>query len=139
MHAGITAPSTYQELDQVLTLTPASTPPVSLFGVYKQALTALLTIDFTACQGSNGNVNANGKKLVAICIANPTASGQDVNIATGGTNGYTLPQPIKVKPGGFAIVYFAGALAGVDGTHKTIDITQASYGSDTPEIGFLFG
>ena len=83
-----------------------TSPAPALFSVYKQALAATLTVDFTSAQGSNGNVNATGKRLLGILVTSPAASTADVNIATGASNGYALPQPIKVKPGGFAVGRF---------------------------------
>lgn len=136
--SGVALTSLFQELDQFKQLSPTSTPPVSQFGIYKTTISGGgYTIDVTSLQGSNGTLNANGKKLVAVCVANPAASAGDVNIATGASNGYALAQPIKVKPGGFAIVYQAAQLAAVDGTHKTLDVSGTN--GDTPEIGLIFG
>jgi len=129
--AGITAPSVFQEMNQ--SINPAATH----FSVYKQALGSTLSPDFTAAQGTNGNINATNKRLLGICIVSAATNTADVNIATGATNGYPLPQPIKVKPGGFVIEWFGSSLPVVDATHKTVDIT--GNGSTTPEIGFIFG
>lgn len=137
--SGVGVSSFFGELDQLQRLTSTSTPPVSLFGVYKTTLSGGYSIDFSSLQGSSGTLNATtgSKKLVAIIIANPSASSGDVNVATGASNGYTIPQPLKVKPGGFVIEYFAGALTGSDATHKTLDVSGTN--GDTPEIALVFG
>jgi hypothetical protein len=105
--------------------------------VYKQALGSPLSPDFTAAQGTNGNIDATGKRLMGICVVSNQSNTAAVNIATGATNGYLLPQPITVKPGGFVIQWFATTLPPVDATHKTVDITGDN--TSVPEIGFIFG
>ncbi|HEY4309844.1 MAG TPA: hypothetical protein VGN12_10370 [Pirellulales bacterium] len=136
--AGVTLLSTFNDLDQLLQLTPTTAPPVSMFGVYKTTISSGgYTIDATSLQGTNGSLNATGKKLVAISVKNPTASVGDVNIATGAVNGYAIPQPVKVKPGGFALVYHAAALAAIGSSTKTLDVSGTS--GDTPEIGLVLG
>lgn len=136
--AGVALSSLFKELDQFQQLTPSSTPPVSLFGIYKTTISGgTYTVDVTSLQGSNGTLNATAKKLVAIAIANPVGSAGDVNVATGASNGYTIPQPLKVKPGGFLVEYFAANLTAVDSTHKTLDVTGTT--GDTPEIALIFG
>jgi len=136
--SGVALTSLFQELDQLKQLSPTSTPAASVFGIYKTLISGGgYTIDVTSLQGSNGTLNANGKKLVAVCVANPATSTGDVNLATGASNGYALAQPVKVKPGGFAIVYQAAQLAAVDGTHKTLDVSGTN--GDTPEVALVFG
>jgi hypothetical protein len=135
--AGVALLSTFKELDTSLFLNSSSTPAPSLFSVYKTLISGGgYTIDTTAAQGTNGTVNANGKKLIGLVINNPSASAGDAQVATGATNGYSLPQPIKVKPGGFAVEWFASALGAIGSGAKTLDITATN--GDTPEIGLLF-
>ncbi|HEY1600767.1 MAG TPA: hypothetical protein VGG64_14255 [Pirellulales bacterium] len=136
--AGITLLSTFKGLDQQLFLGPTSAIVPALFSIYNTLISGGgYTIDTTAAQGTNGTINANGKKLLGVVISNPAASAGDVQIATGGSNGYVLPQPVKVKPGGFAFEWFASGLTAIDGTHKTLDITATD--GDTPMVGLLFG
>lgn len=136
--SGVPLSSLFQGLDQLAQLTPTSTPPVSMFGIYATTISGgTYTIDVTSLQGSNGTLNANGKRLVALAVANPSTSAGYVQIATGASNGYALPQPVKVNIGGFAYQYMAGTLSVVDGTHKTLDITGTT--GDTPILGLIFG
>lgn len=136
--SGVNSPSAFEDLDQFLQLDGTTTPAVALFSVYKPTISGGgFTIDLTAAQGSNGNINATGKKLLAVQVANPAGSAGDVTISTGASNGYALAQPVKVKPGGFAMIYQAAALGAVDGTHKTLDVTATN--GDVPYIGLLFG
>ncbi len=134
---GIPVLSTFRDFDQSLNLNSGTSPAPALFAVYKQSLGSTLSPDFTSAQGSNGNVNATGKRLLGMLVTNPATATADVNIATGATNGYALPQPVKVKPGGFVVQWFGGALGVIDATHKTLDITGD--GTTTPEIGLIFG
>jgi hypothetical protein len=136
--SGVQLTSFFNEVDQLVRLSPTSTPAATLFGVYKTAISGSgYTIDATSLQGSNGLLNATGKKLVAIALAHPAASAGDVSVSTGATNGYALPATLTCKPGGFAILYHAAHLANVDSTHKTFDITGTS--GDTPEIALVWG
>jgi len=136
--SGVNSPSHFEDLDQLFDLSSLTTPNPTLFAVYKTLISGGgYNIDLTAAQGTNGNIDATGKKLLAVCIFNPAASAGFVQIATGGSNGYTLPQPIKVYPGGFTNQYQAANLIAVDGTHKQLTITATN--GDTPYIGLLFG
>jgi len=135
--AGVGLTSEFVEMDQLENLTPASTPAAALFAIYKTTIASSgYTIDTTAAQGTNGNINANGKKLNHLVVKNPSASAGDVTIKTSvGANPYTIPTQV-VKPGGYAVVSIPG-LTAIDGTHKTIDVTGTD--GDVPEIGMVFG
>lgn len=135
--AGIPVFSTFDSLNQSLNLSSTTNPYPQKFSIYQQALITTLTPNFTSAQGTNGNINATGLRLLGIVVVNPAASTADVTIATGAANGYSLPQTITVKPGGFVIEWFGTALSLVDSTHKTVDITGDA--TTTPEIGFIFG
>lgn len=136
--AGVQLTSFFNELDQLVQLTPTATPAATLFGVYKTTISGSgYTIDATSLQGSNGLLNANGKRLVAIALAHPASSVGDVSVATGASSGYALPGTLTCKPGGWAILYYHSQLATVDGTHKTLDVSGTS--GDTPEIALVWG
>jgi len=97
--SGVNSPSHFEDLDQLLDLSSPTTPNPTLFSVYKTAISSGgYTIDLTAAQGSNGNVDATGKKLLGVMIFNPAASAGFVQLATGGSNGYTIPHRSRSTP-----------------------------------------
>lgn len=138
----VTIQSTFNELNQTLNLNSGTTPAPTVLGLYKTSLSGIVHVDFTAVTDSaNGTIDCSsggGKKLIALAVNNPSASAHAVSIATGGTNGYALPSTYTTQVGGWTTLYFASTLTVVDSTHKTVDISQTSYGTDVPEFAFLF-
>ena len=86
--AGVTIESPFSTFNDSLSMLPTDTPPAALLSLYKTTISGGgYTIDLTAAQGSNGNVNGTGKRIQAIRVSNPSASTGNVTIATGASNG----------------------------------------------------
>lgn len=133
--SGVTLQSTYAALDQFFTTTPSDTIPAALAAIYKTLFSGDTVIDLTAAQGSNGNINANGKKLRWV-VVNNQANANSMTVQTGDTNGYTMTT-LTVPAGGFLAIYLGDASIAVDGTHKTIKLTGTN--GDTPEVLLILG
>lgn len=93
-------------------------------------------IDLTNAQGTDGNVNCNGKKLMAIVI-DARESANDVTFtSTGPSNAYTVT-PYTVKAGALAILMPLGTGIAVDGTHFNVRFSGTA--ADVVSVGMLFG
>lgn len=119
-------------LDESLTLTATSTPPVTKLGFGVITLTAgAATVDMTSLVGLNGvAISLSGLKPIAIKFQNPSTNANNMTIAKGASNGYTgfgSSFSITIPPGGSVVVYMNTAIANpftaVSGSVKTLDIT----------------
>jgi hypothetical protein len=135
--SGVVIESPFTAYNDSLPMLPTDTPPAALLSIYKTTIGAGFTIDLTAAQGSNGNVNGSGKRIQAIRVSNPSASIANVTIATGVSNGHVIPASVVVPPGGEALLFYNDYGVDIDGTHKTLDVSGNA--ADTPEIGILLG
>lgn len=136
--SGLAIESPFTLFTDSLPMLPTDTPPAALLSLYKSTISGGgYTIDLTAAQGSNGNVNASGKRIQAIRASNPSASTGNVTIATGASNGRAIPASIVVPPGGETLVFYNDYGMDIDATHKTLDISGTN--GDVPEIGILLG
>ena len=118
----------------------ATTPTAKKLAVYQTTISGGLTdIDLTAAQGTNGNVDGTGLKVIGILVFNPTASMGNVTLAAGATNPYALvgAQTMVVGPGGFDSKYFASGNAAVSATVKMLRLTGTN--GDTPKVAVLLG
>jgi hypothetical protein len=112
------------QFNRTIKLSASSTPAATKgwAGVF----TGNQTLDFSALARTVGpTVNATGLKLQAILVNNLDAT-NPMTIAKGAANGYAFNGAAGNKvitPNGSWQEYFAGGLAAIDGTHKTIDIT----------------
>lgn len=110
------------------TLSPSTTPPVTVAAVGSQAMTAgAATIDLRALTGVNGvAVDLNGLKPRAILFENPVANANAITIAKGASNGYTglgAAFSYVLQPGQKALFYCAASGTAVSATVKTFDIS----------------
>jgi hypothetical protein len=136
--SGVVIDSPFTAFNATLALLPTTTPPVALLAVYKTTIAGGgYTIDLSAAQGSNGTIDATGKRVQALRVSNPSGSTGDVTVATGASNGISLPSSVVVPPGGEALIYYADVGADIDGTHKTLDVSGTD--DDVPEVGILLG
>lgn len=119
-------------------LNATSTPPGTKAWAAK--FTGDQSIDLTALTRSVGpTVDASGLKLQMLLLNNLSESAT-LTIVEGAANGYAingasgaylLPPEAKIQS------YFADALAEIDGTHKTLDITITA--GQQYEIQLVFG
>lgn len=141
--SGSTNKIVYSGLSETINLGGSSTPAISKFVAFKQALTAgAATIDLTACPGgpAGTTVNASGLKLIAYKFRGLKGNAAAIAIAVGGSNGYQIDGGAyhrTLAPGASDEGYNVAASAAIDGTHKTIDLTGT--GTDVLEIEMVFG
>jgi hypothetical protein len=80
-------------------------------------------IDLTGC-GSDLTWNLTGKKITEIYLKAPTGNANDVTVAEGASNGFTLPDTAVVEPGNEHTIAIAAAnRVTVSSTDKTLHVT----------------
>lgn len=134
--AGLTPVSVFDDFNVTLPLTTLSTPPVAKLLCYLTIFGSPIDIDLTAAQGTNGNVNCSGKKLIAWMVDNRAAISGAVTVAAGPSNGYTMDGKVFAKGECGLLLPLASGIV-VDGTHKVIRVSGTA--GDTPKIAALFG
>jgi hypothetical protein len=129
----------HKAFDAALTLSATSTPPAQVASYQQFVTTASGTIDLTALKTLfAAAVDCTALKLQALFIQNldPTNS---FTIQAGASNPYAIGgNPVKVQPGGGALMYFNGGLAAIDATHKTLDWT-ANVTTGNAEVSLILG
>lgn len=125
---------THSQLNTKLVLDGGSAPPVSFLSERKISASASGTIDLTSLPTTQGTLSATGLKLVVLRINN--RGGHTFTLATGASNGYTLPNSINVDAGGMVEIVFTARIA-IDGTHKNLDYTFNA--ADQADITLILG
>lgn len=119
---------TYDRGSVAKTLSPTTTPPVTVHGVGIVTLSSGSgSLDLRALTGVNGvAVDLNGLKPRAILFENPTSNANPITIAKGASNGYTglgSSATITLQVGQSALLDMADNATAVSGTVKVLDIT----------------
>jgi hypothetical protein len=139
--AGLGQYATADQADETMTLTPTSTPPLSLLAGYNQAIAGggTMDIDLTAAQGTTGAVDGTGKKLRYVFVSVPADALAAVVIAAGPSNGYPFngSASITIPIGGCLEHYFKDGLVAIDSTHKVLRVTGNA--ADIPLIQLGMG
>lgn len=124
------------------TLNASSTPPVTKYSAFAQALTAgAATIDLTSLPDSAGNAGAvtfNGLKVQGYIFKNPST--HDVTLTAGASNGYDLHGSgwsITIRPGEELQWRGNDGAGDVGSGAKTIDL--AGTGTDTLDVELIAG
>lgn len=141
--ATVTAPASsrrvlsHNAFDASLELNASSTPPSTHAG-YENPSGSSGSIDLTALVTADGVKDTSGKRLRILRVKNMNAAG-NVTIAVGASNGYAIGgATITLTPGEIFQRYFVSALTVVDGTHKTLDWTNAG-DLVAPQITIIMG
>lgn len=127
----------YDQFNTRHQLNAASTPAATK--VYGEKLTGPQSLDFTALVRSiGGTIDASGLTLQVLRLVNLSAT-DDVDFDDGGANPYQVNagDPIRIPPGGEALLYYNDELTDVAAGAKDVDITAAA-GEDF-QLTLIFG
>jgi hypothetical protein len=126
-----------------LSLNGSSSPPVSKISAFQKALSGGSgSIDFTALpQAGGGTQDLTGLKPRFAILRNPSTNTGNITIADGASNGHNFfgdgSGQITLKPGQWAIHFFAGSADAVASGDRTIDLTGT--GSEALDVYLVFG
>lgn len=134
---------TVSGMNESLTLTASTTPPVTKQTSFQQALSSgSATVNLAALPGltAEETVNLTGLKVQALKLRNLSTNANSITVAKGASNGHTLlgsSWTVTLQPGQSHLYYFNNAAPTVASGDRTIDLTGT--GAQVLEVQLVAG